>query len=249
MGLAASLWPVILAPFIGSFLGVVVTRAEEPRALLFGRSACETCGTRLGAADLIPVASWVLLRGRCRACGDHIGLFHPLIEVAALVVALWPAFLFSGPLLWVSCFFGWTLLALAATDLKFYLLPDFLTLPLIPAGLLAAWSFEPSSLPAHLIGVAAGFFMVVSLRFAYRAMRGREGMGVGDAKLLAAAGAWLGWAALPSVIVLGSLTGLVFALWGKTRGDTLSLTNPVPFGAFLCLGTWVVWLYGPLTIG
>jgi leader peptidase (prepilin peptidase)/N-methyltransferase len=249
MGLAAGFWPVVLAPFIGSFLGVVVTRAEEPRTLLFGRSACESCGTRLGAFELVPLGSWVALRGRCRACGERIGLFHPSIELAALVVALWSALLFSGPLLWVSCFFGWCLLALAATDLKFYLLPDFLTLPLIPAGLFAAWFFEPSSLPAHLIGAAAGYFFVIALRVLYRLVRGREGMGLGDAKLLAATGAWLGWTALPSVLVLGSLAGLLFALWSKVRGDTFSLTNPVPFGAFLCLGAWVVWLYGPLTIG
>ena len=243
------IWPVIFAAFIGSFIGVIVTRIEEPRAMLFGRSACASCGVRLGPCDLVPLGSWLLLRGRCRSCGESISWFHPAIELAAMAVALGPVVLFSGPLVWVSCFLGWTLLALAAIDLKYFLLPDFLTLPLIPAGLLATWVFDPASLLSHLAGAGAGYGFVVLLRLIYKAIRGREGMGLGDAKLLAAAGAWVSWTGLPSVIVLGSFAGLLFALWGKLRGDTLSLTNPVPFGTFLCLGTWVVWLYGPLTIG
>jgi len=242
-------WPVVLAPFIGSFLGVIVARAETPKAIVFGRSACEFCGTEIAARDLVPLASWVFLRGRCRTCAQPLGAFYPLIELAALAVALWSATLFSGGLLWVSCCFGWALLALAATDLKYFLLPDFLTLPLIPAGLLATWIFNPPALLPNVIGVLAGYGFVVLLRFLYWRLRRREGMGLGDAKLLAASGAWVSWDGLPSVILLGALAGLVFALAGKMRGGTLSLTNRVPFGTFLCLGTWIVWLYGPLTIG
>jgi len=249
MELISRIWPVIFAAFIGSFIGVIVARIEEPRGILFGRSACASCGVRLAPRDLVPLGSWLFLRGRCRSCGESIGWFHPAIELAAMAVALGPALLFSGPLVWVSCLLGWTLLALAAIDLRYFLLPDFLTVPLIPAGILATWAFDPASLLSHFAGAAAGYGFVVLLRLIYKAIRSREGIGLGDAKLLAAAGAWVSWTGLPSVIVLGSFAGLLFALWGKLRGDTLSLTNPVPFGTFLCLGIWAVWLYGPLTIG
>ena len=241
--------PVLFSPFAGSFVGVIVSRAASPRGIVFGRSACASCGARLEARDLVPLLSWLALRGRCRSCGRPIGAFHPLIELAAIVIAVWSAALFSGSLLWVSCLFGWTLLALAATDLKYYLLPDFLTLPLIPAGLFAAWAFDSPALRAHAIGAVAGYAFVVVLRLVYSRIRGREGMGLGDAKLLAASGAWLAWTGLASVILLGALAGLVFALFLARRGATLSLTNRVPLGAFLCLGTWLVWLYGPLTAG
>ena len=245
MDLNLKVWPILVAPLIGSFLGVIVTRVEAPHAILFGRSACTSCGGRLAARDLIPLSSWLVLHGRCRSCGETISSFYPAIELAAMGVALGPTLLFSGVLVWVSCFFGWTLLALAATDLRYFLLPDFLTFPLIAAGLFATLAFDPASLTAHCIGAAAGCGFVLLVRAVYRAIRGREGIGLGDAKLLAAAGAWVSWTGLPSVIVLGSFAGLLFAL----RGRSLSLTNPVPFGTFLCMGTWVVWLYGPLTIG
>jgi leader peptidase (prepilin peptidase)/N-methyltransferase len=242
-------WPVLLAPFIGSFLGVIVTRADTPRGIVFGRSVCASCGVGITARDLIPVTSWLILRGRCRGCAQPIGLFQPLIELAALAIALWSASLFSGALLWVTCSFGWVLLALAATDLKYYLLPDFLTLPLIPAGLLVAWIFNPQALLSNTIGLAVGYGFVIALRYLYWRLRGREGMGLGDAKLLAGCGAWVAWGGLPSVILVGALTGLAFALLDRMRGGTISLTNRVPFGTFLCLGTWIVWLYGPLTAG
>ena len=242
-------WPVLLAPFVGSFLGVVVIRAESPSGIVFGRSSCVSCGVRLSALDLIPLASWFAMRGRCRSCARPIGIFYPLIELAAILIAVWPSLIFTGPILWVSCLFGWVLLALAASDFKYYLLPDFLTLPLIPAGLLVTWTFDSSALLAHIIGAFAGYAFVIALRSLYRAIRGREGMGLGDAKLLAACGAWVSWQGLPSVILLGALAGLIFVLVSGLRGVTVTLTNRVPFGTFLCLGTWLVWLYGPLTTG
>jgi len=242
------IYPIVFAPFVGSFLGVIVTRTEssDHLGMVLGRSACMSCGVQLAPRDLVPVVSWLLLRGRCRSCGKRIGLFLPMIELSAVLIAVWSAVLFSSALLWVSCLLGWTLLALAATDFKYYLLPDFFTLPLIPAGLFVAWLFDRESLPAHGLGALAGYAFVIALRWVYSRLRGKEGMGLGDAKLLSAAGAWVSWAGLPTVILLGALGGLCFALYGGLRGTTLSLTNRVPFGAFLCLGVWLVWLYGPL---
>jgi leader peptidase (prepilin peptidase) / N-methyltransferase len=240
-------WPVALSPFIGSFLGVVVTRALAPRTIVVGRSLCPACGLALGARDLVPLLSFVWLKGRCRVCAAHIDRFHPAIELAALIVAIWAAFSANGAILWMTCLLGWTLLALAAIDFRHYLLPDFLTLPLIPLGLLAAWLTDPSTVTDSLIGAVAGLIFVIALRYVYGLIRHREGIGLGDAKLLAAAGAWVGWIALPSVVFIAALSGLVFAIGLRLSGRDVSATDRVPFGIFLSLGVWIVWLYGPLT--
>jgi leader peptidase (prepilin peptidase)/N-methyltransferase len=227
-------------------LGVLVTRYDSPGSALGGRSACDACGVTLGARDLVPFLSWAALRGHCRHCGAAVGFFYPLIEGAALIVALWSGLIFTGVSLWVSCLLGWMLVALAAADFKYHLLPDFLTLPLIAFGLAATWALAPDILSQHLIGAAAGFGGVALLRFVYEKMRGREGMGLGDAKLLAAAGAWTGWVGLPSILAIAAVSALVFALWSK--GRSLALADRVPFGPFLAGGLWVVWLYGPLAL-
>jgi leader peptidase (prepilin peptidase)/N-methyltransferase len=245
--LGAWISPIVLSPFIGSFLGVAVTRVEAPEGIVFGRSACEACGAQIKPYDLIPLMSWAVLRGKCRGCGARIAMFHPAMELGALAVALWAAAVSTdAALLWATCMLGWTLLALAAADLKYFLLPDFLTLPLILGGLTAAWLLAPTGLAASVIGGAAGYLFVVILRELYRRVRHREGMGMGDAKLLAASGAWVAWQGLPSVVLLAAVTGLVYALLRFGRNGSLALTNHMPFGAFLCLGTWIVWLYGPL---
>ncbi len=241
-------WPVALSPFIGSFLGVIVTRALEPRTIVIGRSACPACGSTLAARDLVPLFSFVWLKGRCRVCAAHIGWFHPAIELAALLVAIWAAVSADGAILWMTCLLGWGLLALAAIDFRHYLLPDFLTLPLIPLGLFAEWLTDPSTVIDGIIGAAAGLIFVVALRYIYGLIRHREGIGLGDAKLLAAAGAWVGWAGLPSVVLIAALSGLMFAAGLRLTGKDVSAADRIPFGVFLSLGLWAVWLYGPLTL-
>ncbi|HKY18415.1 MAG TPA: A24 family peptidase [Rhizomicrobium sp.] len=239
----------MLAPFIGSFLGVVVTRHERPVSALTGRSACAHCGAVLGPCDLVPILSWIGLGGKCRHCGGAVGLFYPVMELAALAVAIWSASLFSGLTLWASCGLGWTLLALAATDLRYFILPDILTLPLIAAGFLANAFLDLSSLTDYGLGAVAGYLFVRVLRFTYRVLRKREGMGLGDAKLFAAAGAWVSWWGLPTVLVLASVLGLAGVLIQSWRGHRLDPMQRVPFGAFLSAGLWITWLYGPLTRG
>lgn len=242
----AWVWPVLAAPFVGSFLGVLVTRARSPQSILAGRSTCDRCGHRLGATDLVPLASWLTSRGRCRHCGQAIGAFYPMIELAALGVALWSAWLATDWLLWPSCLLGWLLLALAAIDWRCFLLPDLLTLPLLGGGLVLWAVAEPASLVSHAIGAAAGGAFILALRQAYWLLRRREGIGLGDAKLLAAAGAWVSWEGLPSVLLVASVAALASSLLRYKRSGSISLVDRVPFGAFLCLGTWLVWLYGPL---
>lgn len=243
---AALLIPVAAAPFIGSFLGVVASRFRVPQTILWGRSACPRCGERLGIRDLVPLASWLGLRGRCRHCGRPISAFYPAIELAAFGLAVWSVMLASGWVVWASCLLGWTLLALAVIDARHYLLPDFLTLPLVLAGLLVNAALDPVGLVPAAIGAAAGFLVILAVRQAYWRWRGREGIGLGDAKLLAAAGAWVGWQGLPSVVLIGASLGLALALLRFVRRGSISLVDRVPFGSLLCAGLWIVWLYGPL---
>jgi len=240
------IWPVLAAPFIGSFLGVFVTRAESPRSILWGRSACPNCHHPLEPRDLVPIISWLVSRGRCRHCGESVSAFYPSIELAALVVAAWSVAIAPGWLMVASSLLGWALLALALIDIRSFLLPDFLTLPLIGSGLLVAEALDPSTVLPHVLGAATGFLAIVAIRQTYWMLRGREGIGLGDAKLMAAAGAWLSWEGLPSVVLVAALGGLASALLQHYLGATIRLTDRIAFGAFLCVGIWIVWLYGPL---
>ena len=240
---------LFVAPFVGSFLGVVIDRLPAGRPLLLARSACDECERRLRLGELVPVVSYLSLGGRC-SCGKvRLSPFYPAIELAALGVAASAAWVLSGWLLWVSLGLGWTLLALAAIDLRHYLLPDVLTLPLIPAGLAVAWAVDPALLPHHLLGALLGFAAFAVIGQVYRRLRGRHGLGLGDAKLLAAAGAWLGWAALPSVVVIAAALALAFALAQAQGGAKLALTGRLAFGPHLALAFWLVWLFGPLVVG
>ena len=241
------LWPVLVSPFIGSFLGLLVKRLPEGRPVTGGRSVCDHCGQRLGPLDLVPIASWLALRGRCRHCGAKITALPLALELGALLVAIWAASVSDGWALWAGCVLGWTLLTLAAIDFRDGILPDVLTLPLVAAGLAATQFLTPWQFLDSAIGAAAGFTIFVLIRWLYRRLRGREGLGLGDAKLLAAAGAWVTWDGLPSVVLIGAAAGLAIALVMSWRGgDQLNLNQRIPFGPALCLGTWLVWIYGPI---
>ncbi len=233
---------ILASPFIGSFLGVVASRLPKGDPVMLGRSACPACGHQLKARDLVPFLSWILQRRRCRYCGAEISVFYPAMEAGAVLVALSAAPLFSGWPLWVTCAFGWTLLTLAAIDFRYMILPDVLTLPLIPAGLALAYTLAPDSLLLHAIGAIGGYVVFVLVALAYRKLRGRHGLGMGDAKLLAASGAWVSALALPSVVFLGAITALLSVLVAMARGEQFSATDKMPLGAYLCLATWLVWL-------
>ncbi|MEE8535159.1 MAG: A24 family peptidase, partial [Kiloniellales bacterium] len=233
-------------PCVGSFLGVVVMRLPAGRPVFWGRSACPHCGRRLDVRDLIPLVGWLVSHGRCRTCGGALGLFYPAIELLALLVALWSLVVVPGWPAWVTCALGWTLLALAAIDWRHLILPDSLTLPLVPAGLAAAWWLRPERLIDHAAGAAAGFLFLVLVGAAYHRLRGRHGMGLGDAKLLAAAGAWVSWQGLPSVVLWGAAAGLLGALVQARLGGGLNPHRELAFGPYLAAGLWLVWLYGPL---
>ena len=238
----------IVAPFVGSFLGVVIERLPAGRPIVFGRSACDHCGATLTARDLVPLVSWLARRGWCRCGQVRLSWFHPGIELAALAVALSAATVLSGWLLWASLGLGWILLTLAVIDGREFVLPDSIVLPLIPAGLAVACAVDPGLLVDHALGALAGFVSFAAIAGVYRRARGREGLGLGDAKLLAAAGAWLGWQALPSVVLIAAASGLAFALAASLVGGKLAWTSRVAFGPHLALAFWLVWLFGPLVI-
>jgi leader peptidase (prepilin peptidase)/N-methyltransferase len=235
---------LVVAPIIGSFLGVVIRRVPAGAPVMLDRSRCEACRQPLGARDLMPIASYLLLRGRCRRCGARIAPFHLAVELATLGVAAVAAATLPDPAtLCCGCGLGWTLLALAWIDWEAFILPDALTLPLVLAGLGATYWLEPEMLTDHAAAAALGYLLFRGVAWAYRRFRGRDGLGEGDAKLMAAAGAWVGVTALSSVLLGGALLTLAAALveaW--RRGEGLRATMRLPFGPGLCAALWVVWL-------
>lgn len=240
------LFPVLAAPFVGSFLGVIVMRLPLGSAIITSRSACPHCTRRLAPWDMVPLVSWLISKGRCRYCDAWLGMFYPAVEAAAVIPVLWAATMMSGWLLWSTCLLGWMLLALALIDLRSLILPDALTFPLMAAGLVVTYFVNADAITAHVIGAAAGFAAFAIIGYLYRKLRGRAGLGLGDAKLLAAAGAWVSWSGLASVVLFGAAAALLATLVSAAAKRRLAPDQPIPFGPYLCLGFWIVWLYGAL---
>lgn len=166
---------------------------------------------------------------------------------AAVAVVLWAAAVVPQLLLWPSCLLGWSLLALALTDWRQMLLPDTLTLPLGLAGVGVTAMWFPSLLVDSVFGAVLGWGVFTALAAGYRRLRGRDGLGGGDAKLLAALGSWLGWQGLPSVVAVAALTGLA-VVTGASRvtGRQVFGHDAMPLGSHLALAGWLTWLYGPV---
>jgi leader peptidase (prepilin peptidase)/N-methyltransferase len=240
---------IAIAPVIGSFLGLVVRRLPEAGHVVWGRSRCEHCRSTLAVRDLVPLVSWLIARGRCRRCNHPLGWFYPGVELAAFAIAVLAVVVDPGIPAWLDALLGWWLLTLAWIDLRQWLLPDVLTLPLVVLGLAEAAEFAPGDLIARVAGTLAGYlgFWVVSRL--YRRLRGREGLGLGDAKLLAASGAWVGIIALPSVVAGAAAAALIVAGAVICLGTPLDRYSAVPFGPFLAVATWLVWLFGPIAMG
>jgi leader peptidase (prepilin peptidase)/N-methyltransferase len=239
-------WLIILAaPFIGSFLGVLIRRLPEGRPIAVARSRCETCGVILTASELVPLASYVLQCGRCRRCGATIQPFHLIVEGAAVLVAIWAILAEADPARqWLDCALGWTLLTLSWIDFRCMWLPDVLTLPLLLAGLAFTLTVRPGDAAAHAAGAAAGYLGLRGISWSYRIVRGREGIGGGDAKLLGAAGAWLGLPGLPYVLLLAAVAGLAMAACLALQGRRLRADTALPFGPCVALAFWLIWMHG-----
>ncbi|MBM7332339.1 prepilin peptidase [Alloalcanivorax marinus] len=252
---------------VGSFLNVVIHRVpkmmeagwrrearelldqpaeEEPVFnLVVPRSRCPHCGHGIRWHENIPVLSWLALKGRCSQCGTAISKRYPIIELLTALVAALCAWRFGyGIWLPFTLYASFTLLALAVIDLDTTLLPDDLTYPLLWAGLLAALlGVSPVTLADAVVGAMAGYLSLWSLYWVFKLLTGKEGMGYGDFKLLAALGAWLGWQYLPLVILLSSVVGLVFALTMMATG-AVKRGQGIPFGPYLAIAGWIALLWG-----
>jgi leader peptidase (prepilin peptidase) / N-methyltransferase len=233
---------VLCAPAIGSFLGVLVERLPSERPIIWSRSCCDVCGTELRTRDLVPLFSWLRASGRCRYCDAELGWFYPAIELAALAIPLVALAIDGAPRVWLDCLLGWWLLTLGWMDVRNWLLPDALTLPLIVAGLGDAALMAPDGLLDRVIGAIVGYALLRVIGLAYRGVRGREGLGRGDAKLMAAAGAWVGAAALPQVLLAAASGALLAAAVLAFRGSRMRAETAMPFGPFIALAIWWVWL-------
>jgi leader peptidase (prepilin peptidase)/N-methyltransferase len=256
----------VLGLAVGSFLNVVIYRlplmmerawrrdcdeftgktpAQEERFdLSVPRSRCPHCGHMVNARDNIPVISYLLLRGRCRACGAHISLRYPLVEIltAALTVVTALHFGFNWQALF-AVLLTWSLIALSFIDFDKQLLPDSITLPFLWLGLLLSLFDVYTDSHASIIGAAAGYLSLWSIYHLFRLLTGKEGMGYGDFKLFALFGAWLGWQSLPLIILLSSAVGAIIGVsLILLRGRDRSI--PIPFGPYLAIAGWIALLWG-----
>lgn len=258
----------IFSLMIGSFLNVVIHRlpimlerewqaeyrsyftpeeeqATEPRYnLMVPRSACPHCGHAITALENIPLLSWLWLKGRCGECQAPISARYPLVELLTALLSVAVAMVISpGWEALAALLLTWVLVALTFIDLDKMLLPDQLTLPLLWGGLLFNLIGGFAPLADAVIGAMAGYLVLWSLYWAFKLLTGKEGMGYGDFKLLAALGAWLGWQALPIILLLSSLVGAIIgisliALRKHHQG------NPIPFGPYLAIAGWIALLWG-----
>jgi leader peptidase (prepilin peptidase) / N-methyltransferase len=242
--------PILMSPIAGSFVGVLIRRLPNGQAVAWARSQCESCHRSLTLTDLVPIASYLALRGRCATCRAPIAPFHLAIELAAVAVAVWAATVNRDPAwLWTACLLGWGLLALGWIDAEHMRLPNALTLPLLVAGIATQTMLSPERFADSVLGAALGYLGFRAAAIMYRLIRGREGLGGGDAKLLSVAGAWVGWAALPDVVLLAAVLGLGLVAIMHIRGRTMDRLTMIPFGPCLALALWIVYLYGAVLFG
>ena len=231
-----------LGAIVGSFLATLLIRWPQERSALRGRSRCDGCEETLRAGELVPILSFLLARGRCRRCGAAIDPRHLAVEFGAAFIGCVALVAHPGGLGFVTALFGWWLLLLAALDAEHHWLPDSLTLPLAPAGILAGFADYGAPLEDRVIGAAVGFLVLTGIAFLYRRIRGREGLGGGDPKFLLAIGAWLGWQQLPLVLLGAGLVGLAAILMVRVRGGTVKATDRLPLGTLMALAAWPIWL-------
>ena len=208
------------------------------------RSQCPSCKTQLRAVDNVPVVSWLILGGKCAHCGAGISVRYPIVEALTSVLSAGVAWHFGWGIAGVLAIgFTWTLIALTFIDADTTFLPDSLTLPLLWVGLLAnVWgTFAP--LQEAVLGAAAGYLALWSVYWLFKLATGKEGMGYGDFKLLAALGAWMGWKMLLPIILLasvvGALVGIVLIVLAR-RGREI----PIPFGPYLAAAGFIALVYG-----
>ncbi len=241
-----SILVTLAGPVFGSFAATFAHRIATGGSPWRGRSRCPACGHALAVRDLVPIASWLALAGRCRYCQSALGRFEPAVEALALAIAIIAIARFGDGHVWLAAGLGWALLALAAADARAMVLPDLITLPLALAGFAATAWLAPERLASHAVAAGGAFALFLAIRLGYRRLRGREGLGQGDAKLMAAAGAWLGPEPLAIVVLAAALAALAVTGLRQWREGRVDLVAPVPFGAYLAPAIWLVWIADPI---
>ena len=259
----------ILGLLVGSFLNVVIYRVpvmmqnswhrdccdllevENPKKqttpfnLVTPGSRCQECGTPIRAWQNIPVVSYLLLRGRCAHCSTPISIRYPIIELVSGLMTGYLAFAlgFGGATV-AAMLFTWVLIALTMIDVDHQLLPDNMTLPLLWLGLaLNSTANGITDLHSAVYGAIAGYLVLWTVFWLFKLVTGKEGMGFGDFKLLAALGAWMGWQSLPLIIILSSFVGAVIGIAGiMIMGRDKNI--PIPFGPYLAIAGWIALLWG-----
>lgn len=258
----------LLGLVVGSFLNVVVFRLpkmmdrewreqcaelaageapakDEPAYnLVVPRSRCPGCGHPISALQNVPVLSYLVLKGRCAECGWRIPIRYPLVELLTALLSLAVVWRFGISLQAAGGLaLTWALIALAFIDFDTQLLPDAITLPFLWLGLLFNLTGTFAPLPASVIGAIAGYLVLWAVYHLFRLVTGKEGMGFGDFKLLAMFGAWLGWSALPLIVLLSSLLGAVVGVTMiALRGHDRNI--PIPFGPYLAVAGWIALMWG-----
>jgi leader peptidase (prepilin peptidase)/N-methyltransferase len=261
----------VLGLLIGSFLNVVIYRlpimmqrewrsdclefldqpseaAAEKFNLSVPRSRCSKCGHAISALENIPILSYFTLRGKCRQCKTLISMQYPLVELFTGVISLIIGWHFGVSLqTLVGLFFSWCLIAASGIDLGHKLLPDTITLPLMWLGILLSLFNVFIDLETSVIGAIAGYLFLWSVFWLFKLVTGKEGMGHGDFKLLAALGAWCGWEMLLVIVLTSSLiaaiVGITMIILGKTERST-----QIPFGPYLAGAGWISFLWGPVLL-
>lgn len=230
---------------LGSFIATLVLRWPAGRSVL-GRSQCDGCGRALGALDLAPLLSTLVSRGRCRTCDTVIDPFHWRVELGSALIGVVALALSPGTAGWLWALFGWLLLPLALLDARHFWLPDRLNLLLGIVGLLIAGPMLDTSLIDRWVGAVVCGLTLAAIAEFYRRVRVKDAMGGGDPKIVAAIGAWLGWQALPLMLLLASLGGIAWALVSQRKGDQPLSQRQVPFGLFACAAAWAAVPLWPL---
>lgn len=263
--LAAS-FAAIIGLLIGSFLNVVIHRIPkmmqresdnyvavesgkdlvhtDPYNLMLPRSACPQCGHQITALENIPVLSYLFIAGKCTGCKAPISARYPMVEMLTGVLSGYMVWHFgSGITGLASLLFVWLLIAMTFIDADTQLLPDDLTYLLLWSGLLINLNGSFTSLPSAVIGAAAGYLSLWSIYWLFKLATGKEGMGYGDFKLLAALGAWMGWSMLPIIILLSSLVGALVGI-SLMLLTKMSKNKPIPFGPYLAAAGLIALLWG-----
>jgi leader peptidase (prepilin peptidase)/N-methyltransferase len=258
----------IIGAFIGSFLNVVIHRipfmlerqwksecqelltpeidipALSKYNLCVPRSHCPACNHQIKAIENIPVISYLFLKGECNSCGTKISAQYPFVELLTAiftVIIVWK-FGFSLQALG-GVIFTWFLIALSGIDIKTQLLPDNLTFPFLWLGIIFNLFATYTDLNSSVLGAIFGYLALWSVFHLFKLITGKEGMGYGDFKLLAALGAWLGWQVLPLIILLSSAVGAVIGIF-MIVSKLQERSQPIPFGPYLAVAGWIAMLYG-----